>query len=214
MRLVIADDSVILREGLARLLREQGFEVVAQVGTAPELLPRLPASSRTSQSSTSGCRRRIRTRASSLRRSCGRGTRRSVCWCSLNTSRPSTHFACLSEASGRGLSPEGSRARHDRPRGRGARVGEGGSVTRPALVEQLVERPDTNGGLADLTQRERDVLTLMAEGLSDRGIAQRLVVTHKTVETHVRHIFSKLDLPRGFAENRRVHAVVAYLRER
>ena len=93
------------------------------------------------------------------------------------------------------------------------RVGEGGSVVDPALVAQLVESPWADGGLAELTERERDVLALMAEGLSDRGIAQRLVVTTKTVETHVRHIFSKLDLPRGAANNRRVHAVVAFLRE-
>jgi DNA-binding NarL/FixJ family response regulator len=94
------------------------------------------------------------------------------------------------------------------------RVGEGGSVVDPMLVAQLVESPSVNGGLAELTKRERDVLALMADGLSDRGIAQRLVVTTKTVETHIRHIFSKLDLPRGAANNRRVHAVVAFLRER
>jgi DNA-binding NarL/FixJ family response regulator len=92
------------------------------------------------------------------------------------------------------------------------RVGDGGSIVDPALVTQLVDRPRDNGVLSELTARERDVLTLMAEGLSDRGIGERLFVSTKTVETHVRHIFSKLDLPRGAAENRRVHAVIAFLR--
>jgi DNA-binding NarL/FixJ family response regulator len=92
------------------------------------------------------------------------------------------------------------------------RVGEGGSVVDPALVQQLVDRPRGDGGVARLTDREREVLALMAEGLTDRGIGERLFVTTKTVETHVGHIFAKLDLPSGATENRRVHAVVAYLR--
>ena len=78
-------------------------------------------------------------------------------------------------------------------------------------MAQLVGRPG-DGCLEELTEREREVLALMAEGLTDRGIGERLFVTPKTVETHVRHIFAKLDLPSGAAENRRVHAVVAYLR--
>src|SRR6185436_6853927 len=73
--------------------------------------------------------------------------------------------------------------------------------------ELVASRP-----LDDLTEREREVLGLMAEGLTDRGIAERLWVTPKTVETHVRHILRKLDLPEGTAHNRRVHAVLAYLR--
>ena len=66
--------------------------------------------------------------------------------------------------------------------------------------------------LDELTAREREVLALVAEGLTDRGIAERLWLTPKTVETHVRHILRKLDLPAGAANNRRVHAVLAYLR--
>jgi DNA-binding NarL/FixJ family response regulator len=93
------------------------------------------------------------------------------------------------------------------------RVGAGETVVDPALVEQLVGRRREIDPLAELTERERDVLALMAEGLTDRGIGERLWVTPKTVETHVRHIFQKLNLPSGAADNRRVHAVLTYLRQ-
>lgn len=215
MRLVIADDSVILREGLARLLREQGFEVVAQVGTARELVAAV-------------ARLEPDLAIIDIRMPPSHTDEGLVAAEELRTRHPTVGVLVLSQY------VEAEYALRLLERGeRGAgyllkdrvldmtdladavrRVGEGGSVIDPTLVEQLVQRPSANGGLADLTQRERDVLTLMAQGLSDRGIAQRLVVTHKTVETHVRHIFSKLDLPRGVAENRRVHAVLAYLRER
>ena len=85
-------------------------------------------------------------------------------------------------------------------------------VVDPELVARLVGRSRTASPLADLTAREREVLGLMAEGLTDRGIATRLFVTPKTVETHVRHIFAKLGLPATVADNKRVHAVLAYLR--
>ncbi len=71
---------------------------------------------------------------------------------------------------------------------------------------------ERHGDVAVLTDREREVLALMAEGLTDRGIAERLWLTPRTVETHVRHILRKLDLPDGASNNRRVHAVLAYLR--
>lgn len=80
------------------------------------------------------------------------------------------------------------------------------------LVRHLLDRRRSAGPLDDLTQREREVLALLAEGLTDRGIAERLWLTPKTVETHVRHILRKLALPEGAAHNRRVHAVLAYLR--
>jgi DNA-binding NarL/FixJ family response regulator len=79
-------------------------------------------------------------------------------------------------------------------------------------VSQLVERPRRVDPLEELTPREREVLNLMAEGLTDRGIAQRLYVTPKTVETHARHIFQKLSLSESALENKRVHAVLTYLR--
>jgi DNA-binding NarL/FixJ family response regulator len=215
MRLVLADDSVILREGLARLLGEQGFEVVAQVGTAPELLAVV-------------ARLEPDLAIIDIRMPPSHTDEGLVAAEELRTRHPTVGVLVLSQY------VEAEYALRLLERGeRGAgyllkdrvldmtdladavrRVGDGGSVIDPTLVEQLVQRPSANGGLEKLTQREREVLTLMAQGLSDRGIALRLVVTLKTVETHVRHIFSKLDLPRGAAENRRVHAVLAFLRER
>jgi serine/threonine-protein kinase len=85
-------------------------------------------------------------------------------------------------------------------------------VVDPALVAQLLERRRRADPLDELTPREREVLGLMAEGLTDRGIAQRLYVRPKTVETHTRHIFQKLSLPESALDNKRVHAVLAFLR--
>ena len=92
------------------------------------------------------------------------------------------------------------------------RVGAGGVVVDPELVNQLVARSRVESPLDELTAREKDVLALMAEGLTDRGIGERLFVTPKTVETHARHIFAKLSLPATPTENKRVHAVLTYLR--
>src|SRR5262249_54087008 len=82
----------------------------------------------------------------------------------------------------------------------------------PALAAQLIGRPREDTVLDHLTPREREVLALMAEGFTDRGIAERLYVTPNTVETHIRHIIGKLGLPAAPSDNRRVHAVLAYLR--
>lgn len=215
MRVVLADDSVILREGLARLLGEQGFDVVGQVGTAPALLAavarlepdvaivdiRMPPS-HTDEGLVAAEELRVRHPAVGV--------------LVLSQYVEAEYAVRLLERGEQGagylLKDRVLDVRQIAEAVR--RVGEGGSVVDAALVAQLVERPRDNGGLAKLTQRERDVLELIAQGLSDRGIGERLFVTTKTVETHVRHIFAKLDLPRGTAENRRVHAVLAFLRER
>jgi RNA polymerase sigma factor (sigma-70 family) len=76
----------------------------------------------------------------------------------------------------------------------------------------LMQRRRERDALAELTDREREVLQLMAEGLTDRGIAERLWLTPKTIESHIRRILRKLDLPGGASHNRRVHAVLTYLR--
>jgi DNA-binding NarL/FixJ family response regulator len=94
------------------------------------------------------------------------------------------------------------------------RVAAGGTVVDPDLVGTLVGRPRGTGPLDRLTGRERETLTLMAEGLTDRGIAGRLGVSVTTVGTHVRGVFHKLDLPDGVADNRRVLAVLTYLERR
>ena len=94
------------------------------------------------------------------------------------------------------------------------RVAAGGSVVEPSLIAELVAAPAARDPLAELTPREREVLVLIAEGKTDRGIANELFVTRKTVETHVRSILRKLDLPADADENRRVHAVLAFLGRR
>jgi len=91
------------------------------------------------------------------------------------------------------------------------RVAAGGVVVEPSLVSGLVAPPGGTDPLTALTHREREVLALVALGKTDRGIAEELVVARKTVETHVRSILGKLKLPEDTAENRRVHAVLTYL---
>ena len=92
------------------------------------------------------------------------------------------------------------------------RVGEGGSALDPAIVSQLVGRRRGKDPIDQLTPREREVLELMAEGRSNQGIAERLVVTERAVEKHVTSIFGKLRLPAAAEDHRRVLAVLAYLR--
>jgi DNA-binding NarL/FixJ family response regulator len=92
------------------------------------------------------------------------------------------------------------------------RVVAGESVVEPSLVQELVDAPKRDDPLAVLTDREREVLALMAEGRTDRGIRETLWLSQKTVEAHVRSIFRKLDLPAAPSENRRVHAVLTFLR--
>lgn len=92
-----------------------------------------------------------------------------------------------------------------------ARVAAAGTFVDPLLVARMVAGAAT---LEVLSERERDVLSLMAEGLSDRGIAERLTVSLQTVYTHVQHVFAKLDLPATSSDNRRVRAVVTYLATR
>ena len=84
-------------------------------------------------------------------------------------------------------------------------------MVEPSLVDELLGAPAARDPLAELTPREREVLALIAQGKTDRGIAEELFVTRKTVEAHVRSILRKLDLPADASENRRVHAVLTFL---
>ena len=212
MRLALAEDSVLLREGLAGLLRGQGFDIVAEASDADELLAAVASSDPDVAV--------VDIRMPPTHTDEGLAAAEQ-----LRERHPAVGVLVLSQY----VEAEYALRLLERDeRGTGyllkdrvldvadlataiRTVGAGGCVVDQALVAQLVGRPGDRS-IEELTEREREVLALMAEGLTDRGIGERLFVTPKTVETHVRHIFAKLDLPSGAAENRRVHAVVAYLR--
>ena len=153
--------------------------------------------------------------AEEIRRS---GTRGSVCSCSRSTSRHELRAAAPRRrpAAGR-LPPEGPRAQHKTGSSQRFERVAGGrdEVVDPALVTQLVDRPRASATGSPISPPvSADVLALMAEGFTDRGISERLFITPKTTETHIRHIFEKLGDP-GDAPpttHARVHAVLAYLR--
>ena len=213
MRVVIADDAVLVREGVARVLDGGGFEVVAKVGSAPELLRAVEASAPDVV-------------VVDIRMPPTHVDEGLVAAETIRRRWPEVGVLVLSafiesEYALRLLDGGQTRCGYllkDRVLDAGQltdavrRVGEGGVVVDPELVSRLVGRSRVRSPLDDLTAREREVLALMAEGLTDRGIAARLFVTPKTVETHVRHVFAKLGLPATAADNKRVHAVLAYLR--
>jgi DNA-binding NarL/FixJ family response regulator/class 3 adenylate cyclase len=213
MRVVLADDSVLLREGIARLLEDAGFEVVAQSGTADDLLRhvgmhkpdvalvdiRMPPTQ-----TDEGLRaaQQIRERWPE----CG------VLVLSQYV-EPAYAMELLGEnAEGVGYLLKDRVSDVDEFAAAVRRVGEGGSALDPAVVSQLVGRRRRDDPLEDLTPREREVLGLMAEGRSNQAIAESLVITLRAVEKHVTSIFGKLRLPATAEDHRRVLAVLTYLR--
>ncbi|MFN8187584.1 MAG: response regulator transcription factor [Gaiellales bacterium] len=213
MKVVIADDSVLLREGIARLLEDAGFEVVGQAGNADELLLRVRSYSpqvaivdiRMPPTQTDeGLRaaREIRERFP------GTGV--------LVLSQyvePAYALELLQEsAEGVGYLLKDRVSDVTEFAAAVRRVGEGGSALDPTVVSQLVGRRRQDDPLAQLTPREREVLGLMAEGRSNQGIAEQLVITERAVEKHVTSIFGKLRLPAAVEDHRRVLAVLTYLR--
>jgi serine/threonine-protein kinase len=213
VRVVIADDAVLVREGVARVLDDGGLEVVAKVGSAPELLEAVEADGPD-------------VAVVDIRMPPTHADEGLVAAETIRRRWPAVGVLVLSqyvesEYALRLLDGGEERCGYllkDRVLEGGElvaavrRVGEGGVVVDPELVTRLVGRARPASPLDELTAREREVLSLMAEGLTDRGIGTRLFVTPKTVETHVRHIFRKLGLPTSVADNRRVHAVLTYLR--
>ena len=213
MRVILADDAVVIRQGLARLLTDAGLQVVGQVGTAEELLAGVAADRpdvvvvdiRMPPTFTDEGLRAAR---------------------EIRAAHPEVGVLVLSQhvdsVYAMGLLEHGEGRVGYLLKDRVVDVGEfvaalrrvaaGGSVVDPALVAELVGARRADDPLSRLTAREREVLGLMAEGRTDRGIAQELFVTPKTVEAHVRSILRKLDLPAAATDNRRVHAVLAFLR--
>ena len=213
MRVAIAEDGVLLREGLTRLLGEAGFEVVAQCGDADELLLKVRSNSLDAvivdirlppTHSDEGLRAALE----------------------IRERHPSVGVLVLSQYVELGLA---MKLLADSAEGVGyllkdrisdvddfvsavRRVANGGSALDPTIVSTLLSRQRSDDPLERLTPREREVLVLMAEGSSNQGIADKLVITTRAVEKYVSSIFGKLGLPSTGSESRRVLAVLAFLR--
>jgi DNA-binding NarL/FixJ family response regulator len=212
MRVVIADDSILFREGVAQLLERAGFEVVGQSETAEDLMLKVTSYKpdvaivdlRMPPTHTDeGMRaaRHIRARYPEV----------GVLVLSQYVEAPYMMELLKGDIEGVGyLLKDGIRdvgEFADSVR----RVAEGGSAFDPAVVSRLVGQRQGDNPLDALTPREREVLELMAQGRSNQAIAEKLVVTHGAVEKHVRSIFGKLGLPVSAEDHRRVLAVLTYL---
>jgi DNA-binding NarL/FixJ family response regulator len=213
VRVVLADDSVIIREGLARLLEEAGFEVAGQASNARELLDRVAA-------------QRPDVAIVDIRMPPTHTDEGLQAALEIRARHPEVAILVLSQY----VQPEYAlELLSDGTKGVGyllkdrvsdlnelttsvRRVGEGGSVLDPSVVSQLVARPRREDDpLEELTERERDVLALIAEGRSNKAIGERLFITEHTVEKHVKSIFGKLRLPATADDHRRVLAVLTFL---
>jgi DNA-binding NarL/FixJ family response regulator len=214
VRVVLADDSLLLREGVERLLTEAGFEVAGSSGTAEDLLRhvglykpdvavvdiRMPPTH-----TDEGLRaaQQIRERYPGV----------GVLVLSQYV-EPAYAMELLSDsAEGVGYLLKDRVSDLEEFAAAVRRVGEGGSALDPAIVSELVGRRRRDDPLAELTPREREVLELMAEGRSNAAIAARMVVTERAVEKHVTSIFQKLRLPASEENHRRVLAVLAFLHQ-
>ena len=212
MRVVLAEDGVLLREGLARLLGEAGFEVVGQCTTADDLL--LKVRSYSPDVAVVDIRLPPSHKDEGFRAAQ-----------EIRAGYPSVGVLVLSQYLELGLaeellseSAEGvGYLLKDRVSdvkefaGAVRRVAEGGSVLDPLIVSQLLGRRRGDGPLTELSPREREVLELMAEGRSNQGIADRLVITERAVQKHATNIFRKLGLGESSDDHRRVLAVLAFL---
>jgi DNA-binding NarL/FixJ family response regulator len=212
---VLGEDSVLLREGVARLLEDCGFDVVGRAGDAEDLLRKVRAHKpdvaivdiKMPPTHTDEGLRAAR---------------------SIRAELPDTAVLVLSQyveedyaldllagsAEGVGYLLKDRVADVERFVDSIRRVADGGSVLDPEVVSQMLGRRRHGGSLDELTAREREVLALMAEGRSNHAIAAELVVTDRAVEKHVTSIFAKLNLPATADDHRRVLAVLAYLQVR
>ena len=213
MRVLIAEDSLLLREGLARLLAEENIDVVTQVGDADALVKRVRADP--PDVCIVDVRMPPNNEADGL-----------IAAIELRSSFPNLGILILSQyvephyalellergADGVGyMLKERISDRHQFMDGLRA-VASGGTAIDPAVVAQLFGRPRKDDPVQRLTERERGVLAAMAEGKTNSAIAETLFMSEKTVESHVSSIFTKLDLRADHATNRRVLAVLRWLR--
>ena len=213
MRVVVAEDSMILREGLVRLLTEVGFDVVGQAGNGTELLKQVDTHDpdvaivdiRMPPTHTDEGLRA----AKELRH---RHPRLGVLVLS-QYARPSYAFELLRDGTdGIGYLLKDRVSDLDELAESVRRVASGGSVLDPSVVAQLVNRRRMgNDPVDELTEREFEVLGLMAEGRSNKAVADRLFITEHTVEKHVQNIFAKLQIPATTDDHRRVLAVLTFL---
>jgi len=213
VRVAIAEDSVLLREGLARLLDDAGFEVVAQCENADDLL--LKVRSYSPDVAIVDIRLPPTHNDEGLRAAL-----------EIRSKHPSVGVLVLSQyvelglalklladsAEGVGYLLKDRISDVDEFVGALHRVADGGSALDPIIVSTLVSRQRPDDPLSQLTPREREVLELMASGASNQGIANALVITVRAVEKYVSSIFGKLGLPSTGSESRRVLAVLTFLR--
>jgi DNA-binding NarL/FixJ family response regulator len=213
VRVVVGEDSVLVREGIVRVLGEAGFEVVAQAGDADELLRKVSAHKpdvavvdiRMPPTETDdGLRAAIEIR----RRLPDTG----VIVLSQYLEQGYALDLVADRAEGTGYLLKDRVGDVDRFADSVRRVGEGGSALDPEVVLQMLGRRRGDDRLAGLTERDREVLALMAQGRSNQAIARRLVVTERAVERHVTRIFDKLGLTPAADDHRRVLAVLTFLR--
>lgn len=212
LRVILADDSVIIRAGLARLLETGGMQVVGEAGDAA-MLHRLVALEKPHVAIVDI--RMPPTHTDEGIRAAGR----------IRREHPQTAVLVLSQYVDAAYATElldGGPSRvgyllKDRVMDRSTllvairRIHAGEVVVDASLVDSLLRAPAVPAALSGLSDREREVLALMAEGLTDRGIAGRLAVSPKTVGTHIQHIFQGLGISDSPHDNRRVHAVLSYL---
>ena len=209
MRVVVAEDQALLREGLARLFADANHEVVATVGDADRL--RAAVSEHNPDLAVVDVRMPPSFTDEGVRAAHWiRDTHPDVGVLVLSQHVESAGAVELVSQSGFGYLLKDRVLEVSEFMDAAERVERGGSALDPAVVATLISS-EPEGGTADLTPREAEVLSLMAEGLTNAGIANRLVLTERTVETHVRNVLMKLDLPDGGDGHRRVLAVLAHL---
>ena len=215
MRVVVADDQVLLREGVVRLLQEAGIEVVAQAGDGEDLVRKVGGHKpdvaivdvRMPPTHTDEGLRA----AAEIRE---RFPETGVLVLSADIEEGAAMDLLAESAEGLGYLLKDRVADVERFVEAVRRVAEGGSALDPEVVSRLLGRQRRDDPLASISPREREVLQLMAEGRSNHAIAEQLVITERAVEKHVTSIFSKLDLAPAAEDHRRVLAVLAYLENR